>query len=175
MRGYSTLGMLEHLLVKKEERTMGFIKEFKEFAVKGNVMDMAIGIIIGGAFGLIIKSAIADLIMPIVGIAGDADFTNMYIGLTEKAKTGIQAFADANDGAVMPLVDARELGPVFAWGNFVTIFINFLILAIVIFIMVKMMNKAKANFEKEQEAAPPSAPAADIVLLGEIRDLLKNG
>jgi len=153
---------------------MGFIKEFKEFAVKGNVMDMAIGIIIGGAFGLIIKSAIADLIMPIVGIAGDADFTNMYIGLTEKVRAGIQAFADTHDGAVMSLADARDLGPVFAWGNFVTILINFLILAFVIFMMVKMMNKAKANFEKEQEVAPPPAPAADIVLLGEIRDLLKK-
>jgi len=152
---------------------MGFIKEFKEFAIKGNVMDMAIGIIIGGAFGLIIKSAIADLIMPIVGIAGDADFTNMYIGLTEKARVGIDAYAEAN-GGVMPLEEARALGPIFAWGNFATILINFLILAFVIFLMVKAMNKAKANFEKEEAAAPPKAPAADIVLLGEIRDLLKK-
>jgi len=148
---------------------MGFIKEFKDFAVKGNVMDMAIGIIIGGAFGLIIKSAIADLIMPLVGIAGDADFSNMYIGLTEKVRTAVGVY----DG-VMPLDEARALGPVFAWGNFVTVMINFLILAFVIFMMVKMMNKAKANFEKEQEAAPPAAPAADLVLLGEIRDLLKK-
>ncbi|PCI07433.1 large conductance mechanosensitive channel protein MscL [bacterium] len=153
---------------------MGFVKEFKDFAIKGNVMDMAIGIIIGGAFGLIIKSAIADLIMPLIGIAGDADFTNMYIGLTEKARTGIDAYADANGGGVMSLADARELGPIFAWGNFTTVFINFLILAFVIFMMVKMMNKAKANFEKEEEAAPPPAPAADLVLLGEIRDLLKK-
>jgi len=152
---------------------MGFIKEFKEFAIKGNVMDMAIGIIIGGAFGLIIKSAIADLIMPIVGIAGDADFTNMYIGLTEKARVGIDAYAEAN-GGVMPLEEARALGPIFAWGNFATILINFLILAFVIFLMVKAMNKAKANFEKEEAAAPPKAPAADIVLLGEIRDLLQK-
>tara|TARA_R110002111_G_scaffold131982_1_gene197528 strand:- start:572 stop:1033 length:462 start_codon:yes stop_codon:yes gene_type:complete len=152
---------------------MGFIKEFKDFAVKGNVMDMAIGIIIGGAFGLIIKSAIADLIMPVVGIAGNADFSNMYIGLTEKARTGIAAYAEANNG-VMPLDEARELGPIFAWGNFSTVLINFLILAFVIFMMVKMMNKAKANFEKEQEASPPPAPAADVVLLSEIRDLLKK-
>jgi large conductance mechanosensitive channel len=151
---------------------MGFIKEFKDFAVKGNVMDMAIGIIIGGAFGLIIKSAIADLIMPIVGIAGDADFTNMYIGLTETVRTGVEAYAGEG---VMPLAEARDLGPVFAWGNFVTVFINFMILALVIFMMVKMMNKAKANFEKEEAAAPPPAPAADVVLLGEIRDLLKKG
>tara|TARA_R110002073_G_scaffold1715_3_gene12377 strand:- start:133770 stop:134240 length:471 start_codon:yes stop_codon:yes gene_type:complete len=155
---------------------MGFIKEFKEFAIKGNVMDMAIGIIIGGAFGLIIKSAIADLIMPLVGIAGDADFTNLYVGLTEDARAGIAAYAETNNG-VMPLEEARALGPIFAWGNFTTVFINFLILAFVIFIMVKMMNKAKANFEKEKEAAPPPpppAPADDVVLLREIRDLLKK-
>ena len=144
---------------------MGFIKEFKDFAVKGNVMDMAIGIIIGGAFGLIIKSAIADVIMPLVGsVVGDVDFSNMYIPLAEGVEKGLS------------LEEARAQGAVFAYGNFITVLINFLILAFVIFLMVKMMNKAKANFEKEQEEAPkaPPAPAEDVVLLGEIRDLLKK-
>lgn len=153
---------------------MGFIKEFKQFAVKGNVMDMAIGIIIGGAFGLIIKSVIDDLVMPIVGLAGKAEFQNFYYGLTENVRQGVDAYQAANEGAPMPLADARALGPVFAYGNFITILINFMILAFVIFMMVKMMNKAKANFEKEEAAAPPPAPAADIVLLSEIRDLLKK-
>lgn len=153
---------------------MGFVKEFKEFAVKGNVMDMAIGIIIGGAFGLIIKSAISDLVMPVIGIFGKADFANLYVGLTENVRQGVDAYQAANDGAPMPLADAQALGPVFAWGNFLTVAINFMILALVIFIMVKMINKAKANFEKQEAAAPPPAPAADVVLLGEIRDLLKK-
>ncbi|MBL4591739.1 MAG: large conductance mechanosensitive channel protein MscL [Phycisphaerales bacterium] len=153
---------------------MGMVKEFKEFALKGNVMDMAIGIIIGGAFGLIIKSAIADLIMPIIGIPGKADFANLYFGLTEPVRIGMEAFAAENNGMAMTLDQAKELGPVFAWGNFITVAINFLILAFVIFMMVKMMNKAKAKMEKEEEAAPPAAPAADLVLLGEIRDLLKK-
>lgn len=148
---------------------MGFIKEFKDFAVKGNVMDMAVGIIIGAAFGTIIKSAIDDVIMPLVGaVVGDVDFTNIYIPLSE----AVSQAKEANPS--LPLAEAKDLGSVLAIGNFITILINFLILAFVIFIMVKMMNKAKANFEKEQEAAPPPAPAADVVLLGEIRDLLKK-
>jgi len=148
---------------------MGIIKEFKEFAVKGNVMDMAIGIIIGGAFGLIIKSAIADVIMPLVGVVvGDVDFSNIYIPLSEAVSTAKEA------NPTLPLADAQELGSVLALGNFITIFINFLLLAFVIFMMVKMMNKAKSNFEKEEAAAPPKAPAADVVLLTEIRDLLKK-
>ncbi|MDF1809947.1 MAG: large conductance mechanosensitive channel protein MscL [Phycisphaerales bacterium] len=148
---------------------MGFIKEFKDFAVKGNVMDMAVGIIIGAAFGTIIKSAIDDVIMPLVGsVVGDVDFTNIYIPLSE----AVTAAKEANPS--LPLAEAKDLGSVLAIGNFITILINFLILAFVIFMMVKMMNKAKANFEKEQEAAPPAAPAADVVLLGEIRDLLKK-
>ena len=148
---------------------MGMMKEFKEFAIKGNVMDMAVGIIIGGAFGLIIKSAIADVIMPLVGkVVGDVDFSNIYYPLSEAVATAKEA------NPSLPLADAQELGSVLAFGNFITVFINFLILAFVIFIMVKMMNKAKANFEKEEAAAPPPAPAADVVLLGEIRDLLKK-
>jgi len=153
---------------------MGFIKEFREFAVKGNVMDMAVGIIIGGAFGLIIKSAISDLVMPVVGIFGKADFANLYIGLTEPVRNAVDAYEAANAGAPMPLAEAQALGPVFAWGNFTTVLINFLILAFVIFFMVRMMNKARAKFEKEKEAGPPPAPPADLVVLKEIRDLLAH-
>ncbi|MCA9302685.1 MAG: large conductance mechanosensitive channel protein MscL [Phycisphaerales bacterium] len=139
------------------------VKEFKEFALKGNMVDMAVGIIIGGAFGLIIKSLIDDVIMPLVGaVISDVDFSNMYFPLADGVEKGL------------PLDEARAQGAVFAYGNFITVLINFLILAFVIFLMVKMMNKAKAKFEAEKEAAPPPAPAADVVLLGEIRDLLKN-
>ena len=143
---------------------MGMLKEFKEFAIKGNMVDMAVGIIIGGAFGIIIKSLIADVIMPLVGkvTGGDVDFSNMYIPLSDAVAKGL------------PIDEAREAGPVLAYGNFITILINFIILAFVIFIMVKVMNNAKKKFEKEEAAAPPPAPAADVVLLTEIRDLLKK-
>jgi len=148
---------------------MGMMKEFKEFALKGNMVDMAVGIIIGGAFGLIIKSLIDDVIMPLVGsVIGSVNFSNIYIPLSE----AVSQAKEANPS--LPLEEARDLGSVLALGNFVTILVNFLILAFVIFIMVKMMNNAKKKFEKEQAAAPAAAPAADIVLLGEIRDLLKK-
>lgn len=151
-----------------ENLKMGMIKEFKEFALKGNMVDMAVGIIIGGAFGIIIKSLIGDVIMPLVGkIIGDVDFTNIYIPLSEAVSIAKEA------NPKLPLAEAQELGSVMAIGNFGSILINFFILAFVIFIMVKMMNKAKAQFEKEAEEAPPAAPAADIVLLTEIRDALK--
>ncbi len=153
---------------------MGLLKEFREFAVKGNMVDMAVGIIIGGAFGIIVKSVIADLIMPIVGIAGNADFSNMYLPLTSGASEKIEAAIAASDPAVTTLAidQARELGPILAYGNFITVAINFIILAAAVFIMVKVINTAKKKFEAEQEAAPPAAPAADVVLLTEIRDLL---
>lgn len=144
---------------------MGMVKEFKEFAIKGNMVDMAVGIIIGGAFGLIIKSLIDDVIMPLVGsIIGNVDFSNLYIPLSDKVAEGL------------PLAEARTLGPVFAYGNFISVLINFLILAFVIFIMVKMMNNARKKFEKQEEIKPetPAAAPADVVLLTEIRDLLKN-
>ncbi len=148
---------------------MGMIKEFREFAMKGNMVDMAVGIIIGGAFGIIVKSVISDLIMPVVGIFGNADFTNMYVGLTEDVKAAKEA------DPTLALDAAREIGPVIAYGNFITILINFLILAFVIFMMIKVMNNAKKKFEKEQEAAPPKAPPEDVVLLREIRDALQKG
>ncbi|HED53732.1 MAG TPA: large conductance mechanosensitive channel protein MscL [Phycisphaerales bacterium] len=146
---------------------MGMIKEFKEFALKGNMVDMAVGIIIGGAFGVIVKSLIDDVIMPLVGkVVGNVDFSNVYIPLSEAVTEAKKANPN------LPLADAKELGSVMAIGNFISILINFLILAFVIFIMIKMMNKAKAKFEKEEEEAP-KAPPADIVLLTEIRDALK--
>lgn len=153
---------------------MGFIKEFREFAIKGNAMDMAVGIIIGGAFGIIIKSVIDDLVMPFVGIPGKADFSNLYVGLTGPVREALNAYEAANEGAPMPLAEAQALGPVFAWGNFITVLINFLILAFVVFLIVKIMNKARARFEREKEAAPPPAPPAEIALLTDIRDLLQR-
>ena len=139
---------------------MGFIKEFKEFALRGNVMDLAVGVIIGGAFGKIVDSIVNDLIMPVVGIFFDADFSNLYISLSSKVPEGLA------------LADARKLGPVFAWGNFVTVLINFIILAFIIFLLIKGMNSLmKSNAEKP--AAPP-APSNEEKLLMEIRDLLKK-
>lgn len=137
---------------------MGFIKEFKEFALKGNVMDLAVGVIIGGAFGKIIDSTINDLIMPIVaGIVGQPDFSNMYY-----------AFKETPLGT--SLADARKIGPVFAYGNFLTVLINFILLAMVIFLMVKAMNKMK----KEAPAEAPAGPSSTDALLMEIRDALKK-
>jgi large conductance mechanosensitive channel len=142
---------------------MSMASEFKEFAIKGNVMDLAVGVIIGGAFGKIIDSAVNDLIMPVVGKAlGGLDFTNFFVAL-----------GDVPAGTANTLVAVKEAGvPVFAYGNFITIFLNFLILAFVVFQMIKMMNRMK----REAPAAPP-APAVtpeDIVLLREIRDAVRK-
>ena len=144
---------------------MGMVKEFKEFAMKGNVVDLAVGVIIGGAFGKIVTAMIDDLIMPVVGkVLGDVDFSNMYIALSDKiVKSGDQWPA---------LVDARKIGPVFAYGNFITVLINFIILAFIIFLMIKAMN----NMRKKEAAAPAPAPGPTVEqkLLTEIRDLLKK-
>jgi large conductance mechanosensitive channel len=140
---------------------MSFGSEFKEFALKGNVMDLAVGVIIGGAFGKIVDSIVGDLIMPIVGkIFGGLDFNNYYIAL-------------AGQAAGLPLVEAKKAGAVFAYGSFITIALNFIILAFIIFMMVKQMNRMK----REAPAAPPAPPAAtpeDVILLREIRDSLKK-
>jgi large conductance mechanosensitive channel len=135
--------------------------EFKEFALKGNVMDLAVGVIIGAAFGKIVDSLVKDIIMPIVGsIFGNLDFANMYVVLGE-----VPAGVENNLSAL------NEVGvPVLAYGSFITVAINFIILAFIIFQMVRVMNKLK---RAEPEAAP-EAPAADIVLLTEIRDALKK-
>jgi large conductance mechanosensitive channel len=136
---------------------MSFASEFKEFAVKGNVMDLAVGVIIGGAFGKIVDSVVGDLIMPIVGkIFGGLDFSNYFIQLSGPAAT--------------TLVEAKKAGAVFAYGSFLTMAINFVILAFIIFLMVKQMNRLK----REAPAAPPPATPEDVVLLREIRDSLKK-
>lgn len=144
---------------------MGFVKEFKEFAIKGNVMDLAVGVIIGGAFGKIVDSVVKDIVMPLVSaIIGSPDFSNMYLVLkdpTNGIKKGM-ALADAQ---------AVESAVVFAYGNFITVAINFFLLALAIFIMVKGINKLKR--EKVEEPAPPAGPTQEE-LLTEIRDLLKR-
>ena len=142
------------------------LKEFKEFALRGNVMDLAVGVIIGAAFGTIVNSVVNDLIMPLVGIAFKADFSNIYVPLSNKVRDAVNA--DPN----LPLEKARELGPVLAWGNFLTVVINFVILAFIIFLLVKGMNSLK-----KKEEAKPTGPAElppDVKLLSEIRDLLKS-
>ena len=134
------------------------LKEFKEFAMKGNMVDLAIGVIIGGAFGGLVNSVVNDLLMPIIArLTGDVDFSNLFVGL--------------NDKVLAPgLAAAREQGPVFAYGNFLTLLINFLIIAWVLFMVVKALNRMK----KAEPAAAPEAPPAQELLLGEIRDLLKK-
>ena len=137
---------------------MGMMQEFREFAVKGNAMDLAVGVIIGGAFGKIVDSIVGDLIMPIVGkIFGGLDFSNYYIPLAGQ-QTGLA------------LAEAKKVGAVFAYGNFITILVNFIILAFIIFMMVKQMNRLK----KAEPAPAPAAPPEDIQLLREIRDSLKR-
>ena len=142
---------------------MSMLQEFKEFAMKGNVMDLAVGVIIGGAFGKIVDSAVNDLIMPIIGrIVGNVDFSNMFVKL-----------ADAPAGTPETLDALRKAGvPVFAYGSFLTILINFVILAFVIFMMIKQMNRLK----RDVPPAPVEAPVTpeDVVLLREIRDSLKR-
>lgn len=135
------------------------LKEFQEFIAKGNVMDLAVGVIIGGAFGLIVNSLVGDIIMPIVGaIFGGLDFSNYFVALSSSV-------------TAQSLEAAKEQGAVFAYGSFITVVINFLILAFIIFLMVRAVNKMRRRFE-EQKAAAPEAPAADVQLLTEIRDLL---
>lgn len=148
---------------------MGFLKEFRDFAMRGNVVDMAVGIVIGAAFGGIVNSLIKDVVMPVVGLAGNVDFSNQYLALSSK----VTQAAAAAPGGTLTLEQARAAGPVLAWGNFVTVVINFVILAFAIFVVIKMMNTAKKRFERQQVAAPPPPPA-DVVLLGEIRDLLRK-
>lgn len=142
---------------------MGFTKEFKEFALKGNVMDLAVGVIIGAAFGKIIDSVVNDLIMPIVSaIIGSPDFSNLYLVL-KGSVPGHPALADARkiDGAV-----------IFAYGNFITVAINFLLLALVIFFLIKGMNRLKRK-QAEVPPAPPS-PSSTDTLLTEIRNELRR-
>lgn len=147
---------------------MGLFKEFREFALKGNMVDMAVGIIIGGAFGGIVQSMIKDLVMPVVGLVGSVDFTNLYMPLSSEVRKALEANPN------LSLVDARTIGPVLAWGSFATNLVNFLILAAAIFMMVKAMNNARKRFEKEkaEAPAPPAQPAEEVLLLRDIRNAL---
>ncbi len=140
---------------------MGMMKEFKEFAVKGNVIDLAVGIIIGAAFGKIVESVVGDLIMPVVGaIFGKLDFSSLFVVL-----------GNVPPGTAMTLDALKKAGvPVLAYGNFITVAVNFAILAFIIFLMVKQINRLK----NEAPAATPAAPAEELMLLREIRDSLKK-
>jgi large conductance mechanosensitive channel len=142
---------------------MSMMSEFKEFAMKGNVMDLAVGVIIGAAFGKIVDSIVKDLIMPIVGrVLGGIDFSNFFVQL---------ANAPADFKGPMTYEALTKAGvPLFAYGNFITVVINFIILAFIIFMLVKQMNRLK----KEAPPAAPAAPPEDVVLLREIRDALRK-
>jgi large conductance mechanosensitive channel len=140
---------------------MAVLKEFREFAVKGNVVDLAVGIIIGGAFGKIVDSLVNDIVMPVISslLGGKIDFTNLFIVL-----------GNVPDGVPRTFDALKKAGiPIFAYGNFITISINFILLAFVIFQMVKIVNRIRAA-----EAPPPAVTPEDIVLLREIRDSLQN-
>ncbi|MBO1114673.1 large conductance mechanosensitive channel protein MscL [Bordetella petrii] len=146
-------------------KASGFLKEFRDFAVKGNAMDLAVGVIIGAAFGKIVDSVVKDLVMPLVNfiLGGSVDFSNKFLVLSMP------------DGYAGPMTyaDLTKAGAnVLAWGNFLTILINFILLALVVFIIVKAINSAR---RKDEEApAAPAAPPEDVVVLREIRDLLKK-
>lgn len=136
------------------------LKEFREFAMKGNVVDLAVAVIIGAAFGAIVSSMVADIIMPIIGaVTGGLDFSNYFTGLSSQV-------------TATNLADAKKQGAVLAWGNFLTLTLNFLIVAFVLFIVVQLMGKLK----KKEATAPatPPPPTPEVQLLTEIRDLLKK-
>jgi len=136
---------------------MSIASEFKEFALKGNVMDLAVGVIIGAAFGKIVDSVVNDLIMPLIGkVTGGLDFSNYYLPLNGQP-------------AGLPLAEAKKAGAVFAYGNFITVLIYFIILAFIIFLMIKQVNKLKKDVPP-----PPVGPPEDVLLLRQIRDSLKK-
>ncbi len=134
------------------------LEEFKKFAMRGNVIDLAVGVIIGAAFGAIVNSLVNDLIMPLIGAApGGLDFSNYFLPLSSKVNAS-------------SLAEARKQGAVFAWGNFLTISINFILIAIALFLVIKGINRMKAP----EKPAAPSGPSQEVVLLTEIRDALKS-
>ena len=136
------------------------LKEFREFAMKGNVVDLAVAVIIGAAFGAIVTSLVGDVIMPIIGaVTGGLDFSNYYIPLAKSV-------------TATNLADAKKQGAVLAYGNFITLTLNFLIIAFVLFTVIRLMNQLIRR-EKAKPAEPPK-PSAEVVLLTEIRDLLKK-
>jgi large conductance mechanosensitive channel len=136
------------------------LKEFRDFAMKGNVVDLAVAVIIGAAFGAIVTSLVGDIIMPIIGVATHGlDFSNYFIPLTDKV-------------TATNLADARKQGAVLAYGNFIQLIVNFAIIAFSLFIVIKIMNRLKRH--EEAKPAEPPKPTAEVVLLTEIRDLLKK-
>ena len=136
------------------------LKDFRDFAMKGNVVDLAIGVIIGAAFGKIVDSLVNDIIMPFIGAIGGADFSNYFLGLSAKV-------------VASNLVDAKKQGPVFAYGNFVTVAVNFIIIAFVLFLVVKGINSLKKPAPAAPAAPPP--PSDEVMLLTQIRDALAKG
>jgi large conductance mechanosensitive channel len=141
-----------------EEKGLRMLKEFREFALKGNVVDLAVGVIIGAAFGSIVSSLVGDIIMPTVGaITGGLDFSNYFTPLSKAVTAG-------------NLADAKKQGAVLAWGNFLTLTLNFIIVAFVLFVVIRFMNRLK----RRDEAAPPPKLTRQEELLTEIRDLLKK-
>ena len=137
------------------------LEEFKKFAMKGNVVDLAVGVIIGAAFGAIVTSLVNDLIMPIIGaVTGGLDFSNYYTALSSKVQSGL-AYADA-----------KKQGAVLGWGQFLTVTLNFLIVAWVLFMVIRALIRLKS--EEPKPAPAPAEPPADVKLLTEIRDLLKS-
>lgn len=135
------------------------LNEFKKFALRGNVIDLAIGVVIGAAFGKIVDSLVNDIIMPFIGALGGVDFSNYFVGLN----SGVTATT---------LAEAKKQGAVLAYGNFITVAVNFLIIAFVLFLVVKGINMLQKK--KEEEPATPPAKPEDVILLAEIRDLLKQ-
>lgn len=145
----------------------GFIKEFREFAIKGNMMDLAIGVIIGGAFGKIIDSVVKDVMMPLISfiLGGEVNFDNLFIVLRRPDNySGPHTYDKLTEAG----------GVVLAWGHFLTVFINFLLLALVVFLMVKAVNRARRRFEEPAPTPEAAATPEDILLLREIRDSLKK-
>src|SRR3984957_6234433 len=137
---------------------LSMLKEFEKFAMRGNVVDLAVGVIIGAAFGAIVNSLVSDVVMPLIGaMTGGLDFSNYFIPLSSKV-------------TATSLVDARKQGAVLAWGNFLTLVINFLIIAWVLFLCIKGINRLKSA----EPAPAPAAPSKEVQLLTEIRDLLKS-
>jgi large conductance mechanosensitive channel len=144
---------------KLKKKGLQMLKEFRDFAMRGNVVDLAVGVIIGAAFGSIVTSLVGDIIMPVIGaITGGLDFSNYFTGLS-KAVTATN------------LADAKKQGAVLAWGNFLTLTLNFIIVAFVLFLVIRGLNRLK---RKDEAAPPPPKPTRQEELLTEIRDLLKK-
>jgi large conductance mechanosensitive channel len=161
-------------------------REFRDFAIKGNMIDLAVGIIIGAAFGGVVTSLVQDVLMPPIGrVAGNLDFSNLYLPLSEQVVEANKAYAatqPTQDGKVigkldlsrtLPLDDAKKHGPVIAYGKFITNIINFIIVTFCVFLLVKAVNTARRTFD-QQQASGAAPPPRNEVLLGEIRDLLKD-